>query len=73
MSPLFSAVCPKPLLRRSPGTGPEQGLAPNLTYAQEFTGFIEFKAEIYSSPINGNQQISSGCQSVLSRPQRLDI
>ena len=35
--------------------------------------FVEFKAEIYSSPINGNQRISSGRQSVSSRPQRLDI
>ena len=32
MSPLFSSVCPKPLLRRCPGTGPEQGACsePNL-------------------------------------------
>ena len=29
-SPLFLWVCPKPLLRRCPLTGPEQGLAPNL-------------------------------------------
>jgi hypothetical protein len=30
-SPLFPSVCPKPLLRRCPLRGPEQGLAPNLT------------------------------------------
>ena len=29
-SPLFLSVCPKPLLRRCPVPGPEQGLAPNL-------------------------------------------
>jgi hypothetical protein len=29
-SPLFSVLCPKPLLRRCPVPGPEQGLAPNL-------------------------------------------
>jgi len=27
---LFSVLCPKPLLRRCPVPGPEQGLAPNL-------------------------------------------
>ena len=44
------------------------------TQRYEFPGtLVEFKAEIYSSPINGNQRISSGRQSVSSRPQRLDI